>query len=282
MDQFLSSIYVQLLVLIFSFLLLFGHTIAKLVKDWSNNPNYSHGFLIPLITAFMIWQKRKEISQYPIVPSNSGVLIIVTGMVLHILGNIGAELFTMRVAIVLTVFGLSLHLFGWEITRKIAIPLAYLLLMVPIPGIVWNKIAFPMQLFASSVAEWTIQATGIPVFREGNILYLASTTLEVIDACSGLRSLTSLLALSAVFAYLCDHGVLKKLVIFLAAAPIAILVNVMRLALTAWIAERFGEQLAMGFLHEFSGWLMFLLGLAMLFGIHVMLVRIPSHRSVET
>ena len=145
--------------------------------------------------------------------------------------------------------------------------------MIPIPAIIWNSFAFPMQLFASSVTETVIRAFGIPVYREGNIINLAETTLEVVDACSGLRSLTSMLALSAAIAYFSNLPITRKWIIFLSAVPIAIFVNVVRLTATAALASRYGSEVAQGFLHDFSGWLTFVFGLAMLLGINTLLTR---------
>jgi len=272
------AFFIQLIILLSLFLLLFHHTIIELVKDWSINANYSHGFLIPFIAAYMIWQKKEELYLLPISPSNWGLLIIATGMMVHIVSNIGAELFTMRVAIIITIFGLALYFMGRKITNEIAVPIAYLLFMVPVPAIIWNKVAFPLQIFASSMAETTIHACGITILREGNILYLANTTMEVVDACSGLRSLTALLALSAAFAYLSNHSRLKKWILFIAAIPIAILVNIIRLSVTAGLASYVGEKIAQGFLHEFSGLLIYILALAMLAALHVALKKIGMER----
>lgn len=270
------SIFVRCALVSTSFLIVFHHTVSKLVKDWSNDPNFSHGFFIPLISIFMIWHKKEELTRHPIKPANWGFAILLFAMLLHVVGNIGAELFTMRIAIVLSMFGLCVFLFGWKISHAIAIPIAYLFFMIPVPAIIWNKVAFPMKLFASSLAEYTIRGIGTSILREGNILYLANATLEVADACSGLRSLTSMLALSAAFAYLSNHSRLNKWVLFLAAIPIAVVVNVVRLFVTAILASRFGEQFAQGFLHGISGWLVFLIGLGMLFCIHIALSKIPK------
>jgi exosortase len=249
----------QIAVLSILFLIVYQHTIVKLVGDWATDDNYSHGFLIPFISGYMIWQKRDKLSEYTASPNLLGLLVLAAGMGLHIVGNIGAELFVMRVSMIVTLLGLSLYLLGKAISKEILLPIAYLIFMVPLPAIIWNQIAFPLQLFAASITEQAVDFIGIPILREGNILHLPNTTLEVVDACSGLRSLVSLLALSAAFAYLVDLRKLLKWIIFFSAVPIAIGVNVLRLMLTAMMAHWIGPDTAHGFLHDFSGILMFLL-----------------------
>jgi exosortase len=234
------------------------------VHDWSTNDNYSHGFFIPLISGYMVYALREELGRITVRPANWGFIVLLAGLGQLYVARVGSEYFLQRTSLILVLLGMVLFLWGRELTKKLLLPIGYLLFMVPLPAIIWNKIAFPMQLFSSAVTERVIQAVGLPVFREGNVLHLAQTTLEVVDACSGLRSLTTMFALAAALAWFSDFATWKKWLLFFAAAPVAIFANIVRLTATAGLASIYGEKVAQGFLHDFSGLFTFVFGLSLL------------------
>ncbi|MGE0083139.1 MAG: exosortase A [Desulfococcaceae bacterium] len=275
-ERRMTSPAVQTVMLSLSFALLYHHTISGLIHDWSSDENYSHGFLIPFIAGYMIWQKKTELKKIISAPGKWGLFFILFAIALHIAGNIGAEFFTMRFSIPVMLFGLVLYFFGKETAREVWVPIAYLIFMIPIPSIIWNHVAFPLQLFAAKLTANIIYFIGIPVLREGNVLHLANTSLEVVDACSGLRSLTSLLALSAAFAYIGSLKNPNKWILFLSAIPIAVLVNIIRLTSTAMMARWIGAETAQGFLHDMSGMLVFAVAFVLLFAVSYLLSKMEK------
>ncbi len=264
---------VFLIVVLSAFLGLYFHVILEMTDVWRTNDNYSHGFFIPLISIYMIYGIRHNISRVSINPSNIGLLLIVIGLGQLYVASVGSEYFLQRTSMIIVLFGVSIFLWGFKVTQLLLLPIAYLIFMVPLPAIVWNKIAFPLQLFSSACTESAVRMFGIPIFREGNVLHLAQTTLEVIDACSGLRSLNTMFALSTALAWFSTFATWKKWILFLSAAPIAIFANIIRLTLTAFLASKYGEQAAQGFLHEFSGLFTFVFGLALLVLVNIFLGR---------
>ncbi len=260
-------------VVLAALLVLYLPFLKTLVAAWNTNDDYSHGYFIPAITAYMLYTLRKELRLMLVTPGNGGLLTILAGLLILVAGKIGSEFFLQRLSLVVVLLGIVHFLYGFNQLKKLAVPILYLLFMIPLPAIIWNKIAFPMQLFGSYLTEQVIYLIGIPVYREGNVLHLAETTLEVVAACSGLRSLVTLFALGGALAFFSDLSMLKKWVLFLAAAPIAIFANIIRLTATAILAQNYGSEVAHGFLHDFSGILIFVLGLMLLIAVNRLLAK---------
>ena len=256
------------------FALLYRHVLVKLVHDWGNDDNYSHGFLIVPIALYFAWERRQRLQELPLRPTVLGWFVVAASLVVLATGLLGAELFLTRISILGVLTGAILFTGGWQHLRVLTFPVAFLLLMIPIPAIIFNQIAFPLQLLASRVGETTMSALDIPVLREGNVIVLANITLEVAEACSGIRSLISLLTLGIVFGYFVDPRISMRTAIALSTIPIAVLANALRVAGTGIAAHYYGTAAAEGFLHDFSGWLVFVVSFTLLFGAQKLLARL--------
>jgi exosortase len=254
--------------------ILYWQVFARLIDAWIVDGNYSHGWLILPIALYFVWERRAKLEATPLKPSWFGLVVFAGSIMVLLAGILGSELFLARVSLIGLLAGIILFLFGWKHLRILAFPLAFLLLMIPIPAIVFNKIAFPLQLFASRVGESTISAFNIPVLREGNVLVLAHTKLEVAEACSGIRSLVSLLTLGIVYAYFSDSRAWVRTLIVLSTIPVAILANGARVAGTGIAAHYFGPGAAEGFYHEFAGWAIFIIAFIMMLAIQKIVVRL--------
>jgi exosortase len=250
--------------LLISFAVLYRNVIAKLVFDWGHDDNYSHGFLIVPLALYFVWERRQRLLDAPRHHSALGLVVLAGSLLMLFAGILGAELFLTRVSIVGVIAGCVLFVLGWRHLRILAFPIAFLLLMIPIPAIIFNQIAFPLQLLASRFGEMTLNLWNIPVLREGNVIVLANTTLEVAEACSGIRSLVSLLTLGIMYSYFSDRRPWVRIAITLVTIPIAIISNGLRVAGVGIAAHYYGAETATGFLHTFSGWVLFLVAFAML------------------
>jgi exosortase len=260
------------------FLLLYHAVIVKLVTAWWTDDNYSHGFLIVPIAAYLAWERRGRFAARAIRPAASGLLVIAGSVAVLAAGILGAELFLTRISMLGMLVGIVLFLFGWARLRVVAFPLAFLLLMVPLPAIIFNQIAFPLQLLASRFGESVMNAANVPVLREGNVLVLANITLEVAQACSGIRSLVSLLTLAIVLGYFADPRMWVRILIAVASVPVAVITNGARVAGTGLAAHHFGPAAAEGFLHEFSGWLVFIAAFALLLFVQQVIAKVAPAR----
>ena len=255
--------------LIFGLLLwMYLPILTRLVAQWWQDPNFSHGFFVPLFAAFVVWQERSRLSRIRPEPAWSGLAILAAGLCLLILGQMGAETFLSRTSLLIVLAGLTVLFFGWNTFRALLFPWAFLFLMIPIPAIVFNQITFPLQLLASKVASTTLPWMGVPVLREGNVIILPAMALEVAEACSGIRSLMSLLTLAVIYGYLMEKKNSVRVALALLSIPIAVVANSFRIVGTGLLVQYWDPDKAQGFFHEFSGWLVFVVSLLMLYLLH--------------
>ncbi len=265
-----------------SFVLLYQHVMVKLIHDWWVDDNYSHGFLIIPLAIYFVWERRARLRAVRRKPSAVGIIIVAGSLGALLAGILGSELFLTRVSILGTLAGSVLFLYGWECLRILLFPIAFLLLMIPIPSILFNQIAFPLQLLASRFGELALMVCQVPVLREGNVINLANTSLEVAEACSGIRSLISLLTLGIVYGYFSDSRLWARTVLAVLTIPIAIAANGIRVAGTGIAAHFYGPEAAQGFFHSFSGWIIFIAAFVMMFFAHRIILWIfPARRPAQ-
>lgn len=238
---------------IITLILIYLPVIYDLIFDWYDDPNYSHGFLVPIISGYLIWKKRQELSGIIKSTQNSGLIFIVVGILLFIMGNAASEYFTIRFSMLFILFGLVLYYFGNGIIRRVWFEILFLVFMIPIPYVIYFSATFPMQLLVSKVTVFLLDSLGMPVVRQGNIIHLANQSLEVAEACSGLRSLISLLALGAIYSYLTQKRFFAKVLLFLSTIPIAVIGNIIRVFLTSIIVYTFNIDVTAEPTHSIMG-----------------------------
>lgn len=253
----------------------------KLIVDWYNIPDYSHGFLVPLFSIFLIWDKRKQIAETPVRPSWSGLPLVGLGLIVLIFGIYGVDLFTSRVSFVILLTGLIWTFLGRPMLRQLQFPVLILLLAIPFPAIIFNQITFPLQLLASRLASSTLPVLGVPVLQEGNVIQLPVMKLEVAEACSGIRSLMSLFTLSVFYGYFLERTTARRVILALASIPIAVAANAVRIVGTGLCVQYWDPVKALGFFHEFSGWVMFVISLACLYLIHCFMRIVSRPKEVS-
>jgi exosortase len=261
----------------FTALLLLGsfHTLNSLAHQWATDEDVGHGFFVPVVAAWIAWQRRDQILALKFQPAWWGLGVMIWGAAQGYIGRLGAELFLERSSVLVLLVGLLLTIGGTALVRVLAFPLLLLPFMIPIPAIIYNQITFPLQLFASSVAETVLGWFNMPVLRDGNVLVLTNQTLNVAEACSGIRSLLSLTFLSLVYAYFFDARVWMRWALLLGTVPIAILANAGRVTVTGMLSG-VDPDLAHGFPHLVEGFIVFAIALVMLFALHAAISRVAK------
>jgi exosortase len=253
---------------------LYAPILKELVRNWGTDSDYGHGFLVPVFSGYVLWRERERWMRSEIKPRNFGLLVMIAAVVILMGGSLGAEVFTSRISLVILLGGMILFTTGWKLLRAVSFPLGFLILMIPIPVIIYNQITFPLQLLASRFATFWLELFQVPVLREGNVLILPHYSLEVVEACSGIRSLMTLVTLAIAYGYLVERRRWVRYALVLLMVPIAILSNAIRVMGTGVLTYRFGPAAAGGFFHEFSGWIIFVAALALMFACHGILKHI--------
>jgi len=262
--------------------LLYAGILKGLILQWWGDPGYGHGFLVPLFSGYILWQGRECWMKSEIKPSNFGFVVMLGAVGLLLLGSLGAELFISRFSLLVLIAGMILFLAGWNTLRAVSFPLSYLFWMIPIPVIIYNQITFPLQLVASRLATVWLEWLQVPVLRDGNVLVMSNYSLEVVEACSGIRSLMTLIALAVAYGYFVEPRRSVRYILALLMIPIAIVTNAFRITGAGMLAHRYGPTAAESFLHEFSGWVIFVSALVLMFLCHWSLRYIGKTRVKAT
>ncbi len=247
---------------------LYGSVLYHLVLNWKTDQNFSHGWFVPLFAGFVLWQNRKQLSQVEVSPSWSGLALVALALLMLVLGVFGAELFSSRTSLLVLLAGLIVLFQGWAMFRAVLFPWAFLFLMIPVPAIVLQHVTFPLQMLAAKLSSDFLPLCGVPVFREGNVINLPAMPLEVAQACSGIRSLLSLVTLAIIYGYLLDRRTWVRVVLAVSAVPIAVFANGFRIIGTGLLVQYWDPEKAFGFYHLLEGWLIFVVSLIMFFALH--------------
>ena len=253
--------------------LTFAPIYPELIRDWLAHSDNSHGFLVPIIAGYFVWQTKAALRLATISSSYWGSTLLFLSLTVHVLSFAGGLALPSRVALVFSLIGLIWSCLGKDIFKILLFPVSFLLFMIPVPYSLMNLISVPLQLMATRVSANVIEACSIPVYREGNMLYFMNTQLEVAEACSGIRSIQALTMLAVIFMSMLKDGWKRETVMIVSAVPIALIANIVRISGTGVLAHFYGDKAARGFLHDFSGIVIFAFGFIALLGIFTLLNR---------
>src|SRR5579859_994267 len=261
-------LYVQLALLGALVVYLYWRTVGALVGQWWSDSDSSHGFIVVIFSGYLLWRTRQKLRETEIEPSNLGLFAIAAAMGCLILGTFGAELFLARFSFVLLLGGLVIYFGGWKLFRAVLAPWAVLFLLIPFPVIVLNEVGLPLQFLASRLTGDTLDLLRVPALREGNVITLPSISLNVVEACSGIRSLMALITLAIFYGLLMERKIWVRCALVLTAIPLAVGINALRIVGSGLLGQNFGKEYAEGFFHEFSGLVVFAATLLTLFLLH--------------
>jgi exosortase len=248
--------------------ILYRGVLRELAIEWWDNPDYSHGLLLPFVIGYLIWNRREKLLTLIPAPSNLGLVVLLGGLALLIGGELGAEFFLARFSLPVLAAGLVLFFLGWGHLRQLGFPLGLFLLAIPLPAIIFYQITFPLQILASGLGSTFLEFWEVPVLREGNLIILPNTTLEVVEACSGIRSLFTLTTLTILYGYFLENRISIRLFLVALSVPLALFCNGLRIMGTGVLTQQISPEAAEGFFHTFSGWFLFSVALVSIFAIH--------------
>ena len=247
--------------LIGSFVLAYFPVWERLVLTWHGSDQYSHGFFIIPITLYIIRQKKDVLGKTPIRPSWWGMALVIFSLLLYLLAHFAEIITVASFSMVLLLAGVIIYLYGFLIFKELLFPLVFLLFMIPIPAQIYSSLTIPLQLFVSKVSVWLASTIGIPIYREGNVIHLPDRTMQVVQACSGLRSMVSLLMLSAILGYFTLKSNFLRFALFLSGIPAAIFVNIIRVSLMVFAFYYFNYDLTKDSVHTVFGIIIFFIAL---------------------
>lgn len=255
-------------------LAMYADGLERMVGQWSGKAEYSYGYLVPFISLFLIWQRADVLRRIPFRGSWAGLGIVAVGMLLLIVGKLSVLYSLIQYSFLVVLAGCVLAMVGWRAFRILSVPLFVLAFMIPLPDFIYGGLSEHLQLLSSRLGVQFLEAMGVSVFLHGNVIDLGTYKLQVEEACNGLRYLFPLVTFGFVTAYFFKAPLWKRAVIFLSTVPIAVLMNSVRIAVIGVMVDRWGLAMAEGFLHQFEGWVVFMICLALLLGEMWLLTRV--------
>jgi len=246
------------------FIILYFPVWKHLIISWFSSDEYSYGFFILPISCYILWQKRNTLSRLPNISSKLGLVVLIFSLAFYILATIAGILTITAISMIFALAGVVIYLWGLNVFKEVMFPLFFLLFMIPIPAQIYSSITSKLQLLVSETSVWFSILLNLPAYREGNIIYLPEQTLQVVSACSGLRSLTSIMTISVILGYLTLNSIFLRFILFCIGIPVAILVNIIRVLLVILAFYYFKYDLTDGFEHTILGVAIFILALILL------------------
>jgi exosortase len=258
--------------------IMYAPVLRSMARQWWDDPNYGHAMFVPVFVAYVLWRERARWRAVPVRPSDYGLPIMALALGLLILGMLAVELFTSRFSLLLLIAGIVVFLAGWQVLKSIAFPVGYLFFMIPLPALVYYQLTFPLQLLASRLGAQGLVMLGVHTVRQGNLLILPNCTLEVVEACSGVRSLLSLLAVVVAYGYLAERRAWLRCLLVVLTIPIVIGSNGLRLVATGVLSFLYGPQMDSGRAHVALGLGFFAIAFLSILLIHVLVRHFANQR----